>query len=505
MKLKLKRLTLENQINEFDNWVTPTLGEIKDTDKFVSEKTSIAIALETLGSKTNNFETLDGIRPESLAESIIGHLTGKSLEGKVGFLRSVFSLFFLVTGKSDNNCKCQFPIYLRDTLRIDGFPRIIKKGGDLKLVKGATPRILDDEFLSKHICALSIFPKAQLNLLSQYVDFLLNDSEYIKSFWAIGNTYFRMKELGLSDEFLMPLIVYRVRGSVSASGGHEPEELLRDRMKEWGLLPNIDFNMADVIIGKQKEQNKTKTRAYDFVLPFNVASWEKKIFIQCQFYAGDSGSVSHKNVDQTRASRTFTLSKYKKAQFVEYLDGAGYFGSLNGDLRSILSMKDTKEFFQTRTSVIKLRSLLQEIGFLTPLEVIHAWSLSNGNESQIRSFLLKEGYNNNEVERVIQECFRRNILNIKDGIIEVDAKLKEISRRYLLLDFIAHLGIKFDKSKSKGTLIVPGFGPNFGVSLSSVADNIIPKSGIFGFLWAKNGLILKDIEFLTHQGWIIQQ
>ena len=57
MKLKLKRLTLENQINEFDNWVTPTLGEIKDTDKFVSEKTSIAIALETLGSKTNNFET----------------------------------------------------------------------------------------------------------------------------------------------------------------------------------------------------------------------------------------------------------------------------------------------------------------------------------------------------------------------------------------------------------------------------------------------------------------
>src|SRR3989339_655953 len=465
MKLKLKRLTLENQINEFDNWVTPTLGEIKDTDKFVSEKTSIAIALETLGSKTNNFETLDGIRPESLAESIIGHLTGKSLEGKVGFLRSVFSLFFLVTGKSDNNCKCQFPIYLRDTLRIDGFPRIIKKGGDLKLVKGATPRILDDEFLSKHICALSIFPKAQLNLLSQYVDFLLNDSEYIKSFWAIGNTYFRMKELGLSDEFLMPLIVYRVRGSVSASGGHEPEELLRDRMKEWGLLPNIDFNMADVIIGKQKEQNKT----------------------------------------QTRASRTFTLSKYKKAQFVEYLDGAGYFGSLNGDLRSILSMKDTKEFFQTRTSVIKLRSLLQEIGFLTPLEVIHAWSLSNGNESQIRSFLLKEGYNNNEVERVIQECFRRNILNIKDGIIEVDAKLKEISRRYLLLDFIAHLGIKFDKSKSKGTLIVPGFGPNFGVSLSSVADNIIPKSGIFGFLWAKNGLILKDIEFLTHQGWIIQQ
>jgi hypothetical protein len=505
MKLKLKQLALEDRVKEFDDWVTPTLGDIKDTDKFASERISIALAIETLGSKTNNFDKLDDTKPDKLAESIIEHLVGKSEEDQINLLRGVFSLFFLVTGKSDNNCKCQFPIYLRSTLRVDGFPRIAKSNGEQKLVKSEIPRVLDDEFLSKYLCALAAFPGFQLKLLSQYVGFLIDDAVYLKSFWAVGNTYFRMKELGLNDEFLMPLVVYRVRGSVSASGGHEPEELLRDRMREWGLLPGIDFNTSDVVVGKQKEQNKTKTRAYDFVLPFNVTGWERKLFIQCQFYAGDSGSVSHKNVDQTRASRTFTLSKFKQAKFIEYVDGAGYSGSLNGDLRSILSMKDTCDFFQVKTSVVKLRAKLQEIGFLTPLEIIHAWSIANGNEQQIKQFLLAEGYKKSEITRVLAESVNRGILNISNAKIDVSESSIEVARRYLLLDFIAHYGKSISQANLKGTIIVPGFGQNFGVSLSKVADSILPKSGIFGSFWAKDGLILKDIEYLIHQGWIIQQ
>ena len=349
MKLKLKRLSLEERITEFDDWVTPTLGDIKDTEKFTSERHSIASAIETLGTKTNQFSKIEDTRPDILAESIIEHLSGQDFECQDCLLRGIFSLFFLVTGKSDNNCKCQFPIFLKSTLGENRFPRINKTNGKLNVEMVEIPRVLDDEFLSKLICSLAISPETQLALLSKYVGFLLDDPVYLKSFFAIGHTYFEMKKLGLNDEFLMPLVVYRVRGSVSASGGHEPEELLRNRMKEWGLLPEVDFNTSDVIVGKQKEKNKTKTRAYDFVLPFKVPGWDRSLFIQCQFYAGDSGSVSHKNVDQTRASRTFTLSKFKQAKFIEYLDGAGYFGSLNGDLRSILSMKDTRNFFQVKT------------------------------------------------------------------------------------------------------------------------------------------------------------
>lgn len=505
MKLKLKSLKLEDCLAEFDDWVTPTLGDIKDTQRFSSERDAISSAIETLGTKTNQFSKIDYIQPSKLAESIIEHLNGKSLNDQISLLLGVFSLIFLVTGKSDNNCKCQFPIYLRGVLVDTGFPWLTKSNGQLVLSNGDIPRVLNDVFLSKHICALAAFPDVQMKLLSEYVCFLLNDPVYLKSFWAVGNTYFRMKEIGLNDEFLMPLVVYRVRGSVSATGGHEPEEMLRERMEEWGLVADVDFNTTDVVVGKQKENNKTKTRAYDFVLPYNVAGWENILFIQCQFYAGDSGSVSHKNVDQTRASRTFTLKKFKKAKFLEYLDGAGYFGSLNGDLRGIISMKDTFDFFQVKTSVIKLRSALQKIGFLTPMEIIHAWSIANANENKIRQILLSEGYKTCEIDRVISDCLSRGILSKTGSKLSVSDKSIEVARRYLLLDFIANIGKPLSLSNRKGTIVIPGFGKDFGVSFSEIADAILPESGIFGKLWAKDGLVLKDIEFLIKQGWASQQ
>ena len=81
---------------------------------------------------------------------------------------------------------------------------------------------------------------------------------------------------------------------------------------------------------------KRKTRAYDFLLPYKTPGWKPSIFVQSQFYAGDAGSVSHKNVDQTKASRSSVLEVDSRAQFVEYLDGAGYFSSLNGDLKKII-------------------------------------------------------------------------------------------------------------------------------------------------------------------------
>ena len=106
---------------------------------------------------------------------------------------------------------------------------------------------------------------------------------------------------------------------------------------------------------------RRKTRAYDFVRPFNRPGWEQRIFIQCQFYAGDSGSVSHKNVDQTSTSRIKVRSQCAEPVFVEYVDGAGYFASLNGDLKNLLSMDDTTSFFQTRSAAIRLRREFQRI------------------------------------------------------------------------------------------------------------------------------------------------
>lgn len=505
MQLKIPHINLVDRLLEFGDWVTPSLGEIKDTVKFTTEMDSICEALEVLSKHTKSFASLEDSTPDKISESVIGYIAGLEKEEAIAFILGVFSLLFVVTGKSDNNCKCQFPIYLRGTLGHTYFPRVVKRSGISILQETNIPRILDDSAIAKHTFSLNGFPKEQQNLFTNYIEFILNEDVYLKSFWALGNSYFRLKTDGLHREFLMPLVVYRVRGSVSASGGHRPEEILRERLSEWGLTADIDFNTSDIVVGDDNENSNLKTRAFDFVLPFRTDGWEPRLFIQCQFYAGDSGSVSHKNVDQIRTSRDKTKKEFESSIFIEYVDGAGYCASLNGDLRRILDMRDTHSFFQVRTSVIKLRAALQEIGFLTPLEVIHAWSLCQSSISKIRAYLKTDGYASSEVDRVFAEGHKRGIFNFNDDIFDVAEAMKEMSRRYLLLDFFALLGRKLEPAQIKGTIQIPGFGPKFGLSLSEVVDDVIPNAGLFGSQWAKDGLVLKDIEFLSKKGWIRQQ
>lgn len=505
MRIELPRLSLQDQLLEFDDWVTPSLGEIKDTDKFETERKSICRALDALGSHTNDFVSLDEASPTTIAESVVAYVSDQHEALAEELLLGVFSLLFVVTGKSDNNCKCQFPVYLRDVLRWESFPRVEKKEGSVLLKEVSLPRVIGDSLVAKTVASLSGHKNERMALLSRYIEFLLNEEVYLKSFWALGHAYFKLKQENAHEEFLAPLVVFRIRGSVSASGGHDPENLLRARLEEWGLSSEYDFNANDVVVGGRKGDRKTKTRAYDFVLPYKTEGWEPRIFVQCQFYAGDSGSVSHKNVDQIRTSRVLTKKKFNKPLFVEYMDGAGYFASLNGDLKRILQMRDTHSFFQVRTSVLKLRAALQDIGFLTPLEVAHYWSVFEGSIPAIKEHLLGDGYLGCEIERALSEGVRRGIFEIRESKLEVGEAFKVTSRRYLLLDLIALAGKRLDVKDLRGAILVPGFGERFGVSLSEVVDNILPQAGVFGVDWSSDGLVLKDIEFIAKMGWIDQR
>ncbi len=100
--------------------------------------------------------------------------------------------------------------------------------------------------------------------------------------------------------------------------------------------------------------------------------------------------MSHKNVDQTKTSRDRVLQKFQGTRFVEYVDGAGYFSSLNSDLRKILAMETTHSFIQIRSAPIRLRRELQALGFLTPLEIEHALIQSSGDEAEIGAALVAQ-------------------------------------------------------------------------------------------------------------------
>lgn len=501
--MRLQNISQSNteKLNEFDLWITPSLVEIKDTQRYKEEMESTQSLIEVIGAETKEFSSLSDLNLDAIVNAVLSAANAQSQDNANKFIEHGASLLFLVTGKSDNNAKCQFPLFLRDVSKWEKIPSIENK----KVVRKEIPRVLKSSQISGWIARLKHFPDAQRQFFMEYVRFILDAKEYINSLWAIGNSYFKMKAFGLHSDFLMPLVIFKVRGSVSASGGHEPEDLLRKLMTSWGLIADVDFNIGDVIVGQNNTTEKSKTRAFDFVLPYKVPDWRQRIFIQCQFYAGDSGSVSHKNVDQTRTSRDHNKVAIPDAIFIEYLDGAGYYSSLNGDLRSILEMRDTHDFFQVRTAPIKLRRALQNIGFLTPLEIVHALGVTNFKIDTAKLYLKTHGYSQEEIERAfIQSIANGFIQHVRDSA-EVSEVLLETSRTYFLLDIIFMNARRMTDNMLRGFVLVPGLNDISGVKLSEIMDCIAKVGGYFAEYFSRSTNLMNALCDLSANGYILQK
>lgn len=553
MKLPLTTLTVDTQLLEFDVWVTASLEDIRDTERFHGELAAVIQIFELLGVASQQFNDVKHCQPSVIAGVFVDKIKSMSVEQALEALQSLSSVLFLVTGKSDNNAKCQFPLFLRDTAHWDMIPTVRRK----KLNNVPLPRELKAEKYMGIVASLADYPEHQKRLLEQFISFLLSDNSYVSQLWSIGHSYFMLKPCGKKKDLLTPLVIFQVRGSVAASGGHNPEDMLRQRMKvEWGLDAEVDFNSSDVVLpkafpqlpgsaiiepvtmeveepqtktvasidqdentepavfGTSKEsvnkQTRIKTRAYDFVLPYRVTGLQPKIFIQSQFYAGDSGSVSHKNVDQTSASRAGVLDFLKSPdleppRFVEYVDGAGYFSSLNGDLKTLLSMPTTASFFQVRSASIRLRREIQHAGFLIPIEVEHAVLRADGLQEEVRRILTEEGYSRSEVERCIQKCVGNGILQFEDGRFSLEAARREVVRRYFLMDVAAIYGSPptTPEDKMRGSLLVPGFGPFYGTKLDDLAAYALQLAPSLKDDWSDPTIILRDIRWLCDQGMVM--
>ncbi|HHQ4653854.1 TPA: hypothetical protein ACSPZZ_003107, partial [Aeromonas hydrophila] len=454
MRLRTEELETFEQIQEFEQWLTAKLDRIKDSDKFNAEISSLCGCIQYISEHLDNFSDYTICSVDSLCDAVI-KTSDLLVEGQsfikdelqvTKFYESFFNLLFLTSGATDNNLKNHFLIKLKDD---DIKPFIPRRGPSQKEVKyrlSEIPSTTKSDFVAKslascfvgshekYISFVETEPVFDLKmylrvLLKEYTSLILEDDEDTMQFWAVCRSYMYLNTLPsdfpLGKLLLNSCTIFKVRGSVSASGGHITEDILRDKLKKIGLRPNIDFNVNDVIIGEDEELDnkkvKKKTRAYDFVLPYNVDGWEPKpkLFIQSQFYAGDSGSVSHKVVDQTQSSRTFTLEKYPSARFVEYLDGAGYYASLRGDLSHMLSFESTASFFQVKSILIRLRRELQNIDFLTPIEFKHAILMSDhGLKRNVFELLEADGYSVEEINRISSVC-------IENGyVIESGSKLE---------------------------------------------------------------------------------
>lgn len=525
---------------EFDLWVTPSISDIRSTARYKAEMSLVLLALDVF-SRGEDLTLKD--LPSELTDRVLQDLDSRAagqdnVEARksiTDILNALSALLFLVTGKSDNNQKCQLPIFLRNTLGWNAIAGAKRVAGKPVLCYDPIPRVLDStkylgRVISLYLASLAPSPinpgtgqkfrhDAAL-LLYEFIKFLLSDEASQQQLSAFISHYRRCIATGEDPSLLfVPLVIFQVRGSVAASGGHEPEELLRDRMTEWGLRRGIDFNLMDVIVdsrvGGLLEADdpevegallrKQKTRAYDFVIPFRTYGWRPRIFIQSQFYAGDSGSVSHKNVDQTRASRQSTGLLASQVwpdtpppHFVEYVDGAGYCASLNGDLKSLLSYHDTSDFFQIRSAPLRLRRLIQDVGFLTPLDLGHAILRAEGNLEQTHAILTDEGYTYDEINRCVDICRKSGLVHDTGNAISLNPEVTGTFRRYLLLDAIAVFGEPFATLEDcKGVALIPGFGPYYGIHLSRLGEIVASRfSRIWPQAWLPDFQTLCDLEMV---------
>lgn len=506
MKLKDYRATLEEKMSEFDLWVTPSLGEIRDTEQFKVNLSQLILGFDLLAEITNNFDSCEKCSADVLAENTIPKINAVDQTKGKAILDSICNVLLLATGKTDNNLKCQYPLLLKTKLGIHEYPQQTAKG---TWINKSIPRTFGIEDVTKVIVQLKENASFQIVLSKTYFQLIVSDKMYAKQLWSLGNAYCNQKVLGNEEALISSIVIFQSRGSITASQGHIPETILRKYMSDWGLVSGIDFNTQDVEIGTLLEDieidKKIKKRKYDFILPFKSRKSGSKIFIQCQFYAGDSGSVSHKVVDQTDSTREVTLKKYPQAVFLEYLDGAGYFASLNGDLRKMLAKSTTKDFIQIRTAPLKLRRELQGIEFLTPLEIEHSIVRTSGKKEEVIESLKRDGYSLNEINQAIQFALNNRIFSDVNNELLLKPDRIEIIRRYCLLDIVANYGEPIPDNVGTGYLVISGYAVYWGLQQDTVLEMAVKEFPKLDDLWESKLEPVHDIQWLLNNGFIMMK
>lgn len=510
MKLPEYQETLQANLAEFDIWITPSLGEIRDTNGFKEVLDRLIEGFEAISLVTDDFSTEASCRPQQMGAALQKVFSQLPVDAAKEFLSRVISVIYLVTGKSDNNAKCQFPLFLRNHLGISHIPSATRSG---KLSFVSTPRVLGEDRLITVISSLRGHTDHQALLFQHFIEFILSDEKYVSQLWSVGHSYANLRKVGRSADLLSPLAIFQVRGSVSAKGGHTPERILRQRLTDWGLRSGLDFNENDIIlhhlpveVEQLEKALKQKTRAYDFAIPVTAKEHGRRLLVQSQFYAGDSGSVSHKNVDQVGKSRAATSLIFPESTFIEYVDGAGYFASLNGDLRSLLSMKDTASFFQIRSAPIRLRRELQRLGHLTTLEVEHAILSVGQNVASIYEHLAGEGYDYSEIRGCISQSVERSILlQPHDSQLAIQPERRDLVRRYFLLDMAAIFGNPLADDEITGSVLIPGYGPFYGLKQNELIRATSQASDLVKEDWRDGSVPFDDLQWLLdrNQGFIM--
>lgn len=128
MKLKSYEASLSEKMSEFDIWVTPSLGEIRDTPQFRENLDTLKHGFDLLSQLTDNFVDYSHCSSSVLSNNTIEYTKLKDEDTAIDILNSIWNVLLLATGKTDNNLKCQYPLLLRNTYEIFEYPQKNTRG-----------------------------------------------------------------------------------------------------------------------------------------------------------------------------------------------------------------------------------------------------------------------------------------------------------------------------------------------------------------------------------------
>ena len=188
--------------------------------------------------------------------------------------------------------------------------------------------------------------------------------------------------------------------------------------------------------------------------------------------------------------------------FIEYVDGAGYYSSLNGDLKKLLAYDDTHSFIQIRSAPVKLRRIFQQIGFLAPVEVEHAILLRDGVLSEVKGYLTKESYSETEVDRCINFCLENGFIGVDGDKVSISESRIETVRRYFLLDLVVINSKAMTISEIRATYTAAGYDRYYGISMKGVGELLEDNEILSKNLWGGAAEIMSDLEWLVKAGFL---
>ena len=179
MKLKKHKYTEKEKLLEFDQWITPSLGDVRDSLAFKNILAGLEDGFNSLAEYTDSFSSTETCSSSHIVEGIVASIS--KTNDFQSHLANVFKAILLSTGKSDNNLKCQYPIVLNHLY--NGEIPDIKKG---KLILVKIPRDFSLEKVIKHFVSLSLRPDILAPLLKSYLDLLLSDDFYVSQLYSLG-------------------------------------------------------------------------------------------------------------------------------------------------------------------------------------------------------------------------------------------------------------------------------------------------------------------------------